>query len=109
MRCADSLRNLCPSCGKPLFARYDLVGAKSRLDRDEIRSRPEDLWRYGELLPIRDTRNILTLGEGFMPLVHATRLESELGFDGLYIKDEGLNPTGLFGYKCLLLFLALSR
>lgn len=104
---ADTLRNLCPSCGKPLFARYDLVGAKSRLDRDEIQSRPEDLWRYRELLPIRDTRNILNLGEGFTPLVHATRLESELGFHSLYIKDEGLNPTGSF--KARGLSLAVSK
>jgi len=104
---AGQLRNLCPACGKPLLARYDIVAARARIDRDELRTRPEDLWRYREMLPVRDSANILCLGEGFTPLVRAQRLEGELSFDGLYIKDEGLNPTGSF--KARGLSLAVSK
>jgi len=58
--------------------------------------REPTLWRYHELLPIRDPRFRLTLGEGFTPLLHAKRLGKNLGFQNLFIKDEGLNPTGSF-------------
>jgi threonine synthase len=65
------------------------------------------MWRYREVLPLRDDAHKLTLGEGWTPLVHATRLGAEVGFDGLYIKDESLNPTGSF--KARGLCMAVSR
>jgi threonine synthase len=65
------------------------------------------MWRYRELLPVRDDRHRLTLGEGWTPLVHAARLGDELGFQELYIKDESLNPTGSF--KARGLSAAVSR
>lgn len=88
--------NLCPKCNKPLLARYDLDAAKKAINPGTISGREPNMWRYKELMPVKDSSNILTLGEGFTPLHHARRLGSELGFDHLYIKDEGLNPTGSF-------------
>jgi threonine synthase len=104
---ADRLWNLCPKCQKPLLARYDLRAARAGLDRSAIAAREPSLWRYRELLPVRDLRFKLCLGEGFTPLVHARRLGHEIGFENLYIKDEGLNPTGSF--KARGLSVAVSR
>ncbi len=100
-RCARSCApgrvwNLCPDCGKPLLARYDLGAAREHLDRDGIASRPPGLWRYAELLPVRDARHRLSLGEGGTPLLPAGRLAAELGLKNLFIKEEGVNPTGSF-------------
>jgi threonine synthase len=104
---ADRLWNLCPACGKPLLARYDLAAARQALDRDELARREPTLWRYRELLPVRDRRHELCLGEGWTPLFHARRLGEILGFSQLYVKNEGLNPTGSF--KARGLGVALSR
>lgn len=104
---ADELHNLCPGCARPLFARYDLAGAAQALTKDMLASRPCTLWRYREVLPVRSEANILTLGEGFTPLVHARRLGAKLGFEGLYVKDESLNPTTSF--KARGLGVAVSR
>ena len=93
---ADKPWNLCPSCKKPILARYDLKSASSQLNRGMFIKREPTLWRYHELLPIRDPRFRLTLGEGFTPLLHAKRLGKNLGFQNLFIKDEGLNPAGSF-------------
>ena len=104
---ADRLWNLCPACDKPLLARYDLKGASRAVSREEVAGREPNLWRYRELLPIRDPRYVLCLGEGFTPLVHAARLGRKVGFANLFIKDEGLNPTGTF--KARGLAVAVSR
>jgi threonine synthase len=104
---ADRLWNLCPKCQKPLLARYDLRAARKALDRDRLMEREPNMWRYRELMPVRDPKNILCLGEGFTPLHHALRLGNELNFQNLYIKDEGLNPTCSF--KARGLSAAVSR
>ena len=83
---ADRLWNLCPDCGKPLLARYDLEAARQTLAREDIARRGADLWRYRELLPIRDPHYAICLGEGFTPLVHADRLGQAVGFSNLLIK-----------------------
>jgi threonine synthase len=110
---AERLWNLCPKCGKPLLARYDLAAARRALaggtvaGRDAISGREPSMWRYRELLPVRDPSHVLSLGEGWTPLVHATRLGQAVGSESLYIKDEGLNPTGSF--KARGLSVAISR
>ncbi|HSJ56581.1 MAG TPA: threonine synthase [Anaerolineae bacterium] len=104
---ADRFWNLCPACGKPLLARYDLDAARQAVTPEQIGAREASLWRYRELLPVRDARYMLDLGEGWTPLVHATRLGEAIGFDNLYVKDEGLNPTGSF--KARGLGVAMSR
>jgi threonine synthase len=93
---ADTLQNLCTSCGKPLFARYDLERASRTLTRESLSGRRGDMWRYREVMPVRNDKNIITLGEGWTPLLAAERLGSSLGFTNLHIKDESLNPTQSF-------------
>ncbi len=89
----NRLQNLCEACGKPLLARYDLTAAAKTLTRDVLAVRPATMWRYAEVLPGNAP---VSLGEGMTPLVHAQRLGERLGLGSLYIKDEGLNPTGSF-------------
>jgi threonine synthase len=104
---ANRLWNLCPACDKPLLAHYDLEEASHALTREAIASRGANLWRYRELLPVRDDRHVFSLGEGFTPLVRAIRLGESVGFGNLFIKDEGLNPTASF--KARGLCVAISR
>lgn len=93
---AEKLINLCPDCGKPLLARYDLERAGKTLTRDSLASRRASMWRYEEILPVREDRCVLDLGEGWTPLVHARRLGESVGCAKTFIKDESLNPTGSF-------------
>ena len=93
---ARRLHNLCTQCGKPLLVRYDLKRAAASLTKESLADREPDLWRYREVLPVEHDENIVNLGEGFTPLVHASRLGAQLGLSQLYIKDEGQNPTQSF-------------
>jgi threonine synthase len=104
---SNKLWNLCHFCNKPLLARYDLDSIKQSFSKEEIIHSEPNLWRYKELLPVQDSRFMLSLGEGFTPLIKANRLGSALGFDNLFIKDEGLNPTTSF--KARGLSVAVSR
>jgi threonine synthase len=79
-----------------LLVRYDLERAKMTLTKDSLASRRPDLWRYREVLPVEDDKNIVSLGEGWTPLVHAPRLGKRVGIHELYIKDESQNPTQSF-------------
>ena len=88
----EKLQNLC-ACGGPLLARYDLAKAARTLTPEALKSRPANMWRYAEVLPAREA---VSLGEGMTPVIHARRLGARMGLDGLYVKDEGLNPTGSF-------------
>ena len=80
-------------CGKPLFAHYDLKRAAETLNLKNLSNRPRTLWRYAEVLPEGEP---VTLGEGMTPLLAASRLGTSMGLQHLYVKDEGLNPTGSF-------------
>ncbi len=83
----------CPQCGEVIVeARYDL----DRINIEQWEQRRPQLWRYHEVLPLYDTRNIVSLGEGATPLIHAERLGASLGLKHLYIKDERQGPTGSF-------------
>ena len=93
---AHRLLNLCRECGKPLLVRYDLDRAKQSLTKESLKGRRADLWRYREVLPVEDDANIVTLGEGWTPLLRADRLGHSVGLAELYIKDEGQNPTQSF-------------
>ena len=93
---ARRLHNLCAECGKPLLVRYDLKSATASLTKESLKGRGPDLWRYREVLPVESDENVVTLGEGYTPLVHASRLGAQLRLSELYIKDEGQNPTQSF-------------
>jgi threonine synthase len=88
----EKLQNLC-ACGGPLLARYDLAKAARTLTREALRMRAANMWRYAEVLPAREA---VSLGEGMTPVIHARRLGERMGLEALYVKDEGLNPTGSF-------------
>jgi threonine synthase len=79
-----------------LFARYDLERVRAVVRREHLKDRVASLWRYRELLPLRDDAQIVTLGEGWTPLLSAQRLGGQLGCRRLLVKDEGVNPTGSF-------------
>ena len=85
-----------PECGKVLFARYDLEAAAAALTKEALRGRPANMWRYREIMPVLSEENVITLGEGFTPILPAGRLAAFIGVPDLLIKDEGLNPTGSF-------------
>lgn len=104
---ADQLIRLCLDCQLPLLARYDLKKATAELDRDKIACRTEGLWKFQELLPVRDPQYTVSLGEGGKPVLPLNRLGQHFGLHHLYIKDEGQNPTGSF--KALGLSAAVSR
>lgn len=92
---AGKVHNLC-ACGGPLLVRYDLEKLRCTWSREHIASGPHSMWRYAPVLPPTRQSSIISLGEGMTPLVHAARLGRRLGADELWIKDEGLNPTGSF-------------
>src|SRR5436305_13526589 len=96
---ASKEQHLC-TCGKPLLVRYDLRRAAATLNLEALKSRPRTMWRYTEVLPNDPP---VSLGEGMTPLVHTKRLCASIsircpsgGLENLYVKDEGLNPTGSF-------------
>jgi len=96
---ADVPQGVCPTCGKVLFATYDLDALRQAMPRPAIEGRPWDLWRYRELLPIRDATYARSLGEGATPLLTiGPEAAQAAGLDRgeLQIKDEGRNPTGSF-------------
>jgi threonine synthase len=87
--------HLC-ECGSPLLVAYDLRRAKAELNKADLAGRKKDLWRYGELLPVLKEENIVSLGEGFTPLLPLRRSGERLGIARFFVKDEGLLPTGTF-------------
>jgi threonine synthase len=93
---ADRLQTVCPRCGAPLAARYDLGRAATTLSRDSLESRPRGIWKWLELLPVVQASHRFSLGEGSTPLVHADRLGPAVRMHQLWIKDESGNPTGSF-------------
>jgi threonine synthase len=92
---ADRVQGTC-SCGSPLLARYDLRQVASQVSPRGIAGRPADLWRYHELLPVRQAARVVSLGEGMTPLLPMPRIGRALGVPDLLMKDEGLLPTGTF-------------
>src|ERR1700729_858801 len=85
---ADRPQNLC-ACGAPLLARYDLAALADTLTPGDLSDRAPSLWRYRELLPVRDPQHITTFGEGMTPLLELPRLGASLGLSRLMLKDEG--------------------
>lgn len=92
----DQLLTTDPEDGKVLLVDYDLERAAKTLTKESLATRPWNLWRYAEIMPVRDEVNRLTLGEGGTPLLNTARLGVELGLPNLLMKDEGRNPTGSF-------------
>jgi threonine synthase len=88
--------HVCDLCFGPLEVKYDYAEMARSVSRQSIAAGPNSLWRYRDLLPVHRDTELVTLGEGMTPLVHATRLGAELGLANLYIKNETMNPTNSF-------------
>jgi len=106
---ADTLQTL-SKAGRPLLARYDLDGVRRALPRTALASRPQTLWRYRELLPVRRPENVLLLGEVMTPLVPLSRIAASLTKGGeILVKDEGRLPTGSFKARGLALAVSMAK
>ena len=111
-RCAQAYdpnvpQNLCTQCGKPLFPRYALDKIAQTWDKSSLSGREPSMWRYAELLPVIDSRHIVSLNESMTPLLPAQRLAAILGLEALWVKDESRLPTGSF--KARGLAMAVSK
>ncbi len=96
----------CPGCGHALFAVYDLPRAQKQLSPELFRARAPTLWRYRELLPVQRLESIVTLGEGFTPILELGEVPEAPGLHVL-LKDDGQMPTGSF--KARGMAVAVSR
>src|SRR5690625_2185214 len=92
---ADIVQNLC-KCGSPLLVSYDLKTLADKWKPNDVKGRSNDLWRYHELLPVADGANIVSMGEGMTPLIEMASIHNDMGINHLFMKDEGVIPTGTF-------------
>jgi len=104
---ADRLHNL-SKAGKPLLVRYDLAGVKQALTKDALKQRPDGLWKWRELLPVRKAENIVSLGEDATPLIALPKLAKKLGGE-IIVKDEGRLPTGSFKARGLVMAVSMAK
>ena len=105
---ADRLHGL-SAAGKPLLVRYDLDGVRATLTKEALAARPMDLWRWRELLPVRQTANIVSLGENATPLIALPRTAARLGGAYLVAKDEGRLPTASFKARGLVMAVSMAK
>ena len=105
---ADLVHNL-SRAGKPLLVRYDLAGVKRALTKEALAARPPDLWRYREMLPVRRTGDIVSLGEAMTPLVPLPALAKKLRGGEILVKDEGRLPTGSFKARGLVMAVSMAK
>lgn len=88
-------QQLC-TCGSPLLVEYNWDELKANVTPEDIGKRDATLWRYHEMLPVESEQNVVSLGEGMTPLLAMPTLGKDMGVENLYMKDEGLVPTGTF-------------
>jgi threonine synthase len=105
---ADTLQTL-SRAGRPLLVRYDLDGVRRTLTREVLAARPQTLWRYRELLPVRRAENVVSLGEVVTPLIPLPRIADRLGGGEILVKDEGRLPTGSFKARGLALAVSMAK
>jgi threonine synthase len=105
---ADQVHGL-SRAGKPLLVRYDLDGVRSALTKAKLAERPRDLWRWRELLPVRDAANIVSLGECETPLIDLPKLGARHGAAAPIAKDEGRLPTGSFKARGLVMAVSMAK
>ncbi len=105
---AGKVWNLC-ACGGPLLVRYDLNKARQSWSRAWVANGPSTMWRYSPVLPVQKPDSIVSLGEGFTPLIRTRRLHLRLGCRNLWFKDDGVNPTGSFKARGLSCAVSMAR
>lgn len=92
-----------------MLVRYDLERARAEWQRDSLAGASTDMWRYAPVLPVQEDQHVISMGEGWTPLIRAQRAGKRIGAANLWVKDEGLNPTGSFkarGLSCAISMLA---
>ena len=105
---ANQLHGL-SEAGKPLLVKYDLEALGKSITKDELKSRLPEFWRYREFLPVRNSANVVRLGEVMTPILPATKLQKVYGAGEILIKDEGRLPTGSFKARGLALAVAMAK
>ncbi len=106
---ADTLHGL-SKAGKPLLVRYNLDGIRAAVSRDDLMQREPDIWRYRELLPVREIENIVSLGETMTPLIELGNIQTANGISGqILVKDEGHLPTGSFKARGLCMAVCMAK
>ena len=105
---ADTVQGL-SAAGRPLLVRYDLEAAAEAVSRDEVEARHDDWWKYREILPVRRSEDIVSLGEVFTPLIPIERVAKRLGARMGLVKDEGRLPTGSFKARGLGMAVAMAK
>jgi threonine synthase len=106
---ADVVQGL-SKAGKPLLVRYDLAGVRKALTKDMLASRPQTLWRYREMLPVRRPENVVSLGEIVTPLISLPRIAKAIAPGGeILVKDEGRLPTGSFKARGLVMAVSMAK
>lgn len=113
-RCSHSwpkteLLNLCPDCQSPLLVRYQLDELRGVFTPEILVGRVPSMWRYSEVLPIDSQSEIVSLGEGFTPLLEMPSLGKKYGVKELFTKDESVNPTGSFKARGLSAAVTMAR
>jgi threonine synthase len=106
---ADQVHNLCTACNRPLWVRYDLAHLKQEFPKQALLGRPPTLWRYLEMLPIRDPARIVSLVETITPILETRRLAAHMGVAHLFLKDESRLPTGSFKARGMALAVSMAH
>lgn len=105
---ANRVHNLC-ECGGALLVRYDLDSIRRTWRKASLRTSRARLWRYWPVLPLEDQRAVVSLGEGMTPLLETKRLAAAVGASNVWVKDEGLNPTGSFKARGMTAAISMAR
>jgi len=106
---AGKVHNLCTSCRRPLWVRYDLDALKKKFSKKDLFGRPPTIWRYLEMLPISNPDKIVSLTETITPILITERLGEEFGTKNLYVKDESRLPTGSFKARGMALAISMAN
>ncbi|UOF88983.1 threonine synthase [Fodinisporobacter ferrooxydans] len=89
------VHQLC-TCGSPLLVNYHLDELRRKLHPSDLLERDSTIWRYHELLPVEEQKHVVSLGEGMTPFIPMPKLGKDMSISNLYMKDEGIIPTGTF-------------
>ncbi|MBO44842.1 MAG: threonine synthase [Rhodospirillaceae bacterium] len=116
LECSFSLKHYEPErlynlsdAGRPLIVRYDLNAIKAAVSPEDLLARPQDMWRFEELLPVLPHAEIVSLGEAWTPLIPLPRISVKFGGGEILVKDEGRMPTGSFKARGLALAVTMAK
>src|SRR5688572_25814148 len=106
---AARIHNLCTACQRPLWVRYDLDALRKKFSKKQLFGRPPTIWRYLEMLPVKNPDTIISLTESITPILFTARLAAEFGVENLYVKDESRLPTGSFKSRGMTMAISMAN